>query len=109
MLTINWPAFLPDLALMLSAFAAGSVFGGWMARRDYALELARLRALVPEAAMLQRLATQVAHAYLTMDEPPEMMGADIRTARALAARIEAAGAVTVPPVWEPPQTPTWRE
>ena len=111
MLTINWPAFLPDLALMLSAFAAGSVFGGWMARRDYARDLALLQTLVPEPGPLDRMAALVETHILTWPQDPrrELAQEQAQQLRALAARIEAAGtgAVSVPPAWE--QTPTWRE
>ena len=106
MVTINWSAFLPDLALMLSAFAVGSIFGSWMARRDYARELAREQSLVPEPGLLRR-AVAFAGGYGVMVRNPANateMAAQLRT---LAARIEAAGVVSVPPAWE--QTPTGRE
>ena len=55
-MTINWSAFLPDLALALAALAVGYNLGSRMARRDYARDLARLRSLVPEPELLRRAA-----------------------------------------------------
>ena len=81
MVTINWSAFLPDLALMVSAFAAGSVFGSWMAHRDYTRERELLRSLVPSPGLLRSLA------YCADGVVPVYAEA----ARALAARIEEAG------------------
>ena len=92
MVTINWSAFLPDLALMLSAFAAGSVFGGWMARRDYARDLALLRSLVPSPGLLRRAAEALHYAAEGRGIDGNIVPLLFRRLEELAARIEAAGA-----------------
>ncbi|HUW34255.1 MAG TPA: hypothetical protein VM223_21830 [Planctomycetota bacterium] len=93
MVTINWSAFLPDLALMVSAFAAGSVFGSWMAHRDYTRERELLRSLVPSPGLLRRAAAFVGgYGVMVRKQAGAENAAEMaQQLRALAARIEAAG------------------
>ena len=106
--------------LILLSLAAGAGIGYGIGQQRAARDLARLRELVPSPGLLRRMADDADHMgdrYATeaslgvpgAAENERRSRIDDKTARDLAARIEAAGAgaVTVPPAWE--QTPTGRE
>jgi len=87
------PDWIPYTILCVVLFGLGGWSGYCIRAASAARDLDRLRELVPEARLLRRLAAQVAEVYIWADdEPPVQMGKDIETARALAARIEAASA-----------------
>jgi len=100
---IDYPTVV---AISFVSILFGGVVGVLLAHQHAARDLARLRLLVPSPGLLRRAAA-FAGGYGVMVRNPANateMAAQLRT---LAARIEAAGVVSVPPAWE--QTPTGRE